>query len=108
MTDKLREAIKWAREQAACDSFTTSPPDARVRADMLRLLASDVESRLPRTKMVEVWRVEFTQYHLGKWTPLIATYETQTEAEKIAEAWRNSLGHCCIRVTGPHTQEVPA
>ncbi len=93
--EKLREAIKWARhtrQVLGCDN-----PNAATMA----LLADAAESTLPKTKMVEVWHVEYC--FSGR--PLVAVYTT----EEMARA--HELPHksyACIRVTGPHKQEVPA
>lgn len=63
---------------------------------------------LPKTKMVEVWRCEWViswggpdRLQLG-----CQSYWSRAEAEREAE--RLGPGAKCIRVTGPHQQEVPA
>ena len=92
--ENLRDAIKWARSHAAV--FGSVQPSYPL------LLADAAESTLLRTKMVEVWRVEFAHgsvphvYHFTK--------------EDEARSWERSPPHCysCIRVTGPHMQEIPA
>lgn len=56
----------------------------------------------PKTKTVEVWRVEFTEH--GR--PACWTCLSVEEAHSHAITARNANKQC-IRVTGPHTQEVP-
>lgn len=63
-----------------------------------------------RTKKVEVWRVEAakTDNEGAIWTPIVQAYATRADAE--AEALfmqRKKYHYACIRVTGPHQQEVP-
>jgi hypothetical protein len=58
----------------------------------------------PRSKQVEVWHVEYCN---GSVPRVDDPYISRMDAERGADAHRRS-GHQCIRVTGPHEQEVPA
>lgn len=60
---------------------------------------------LPKTKMVEHFRVEGWHSLSGPW---VACYSTKDAAECTAAAFRKAGAHSCIKVTGPHLQEVPA
>lgn len=62
------------------------------------------ESTLPKTKMVEVWRVEWAGF---TGLPQIEQFDSKTEADRYA-CMKSQMGRRCIRVTGPHQQEVPA
>jgi hypothetical protein len=58
----------------------------------------------PRTKEVEVWRVEFARH--GE--PQCLQYLDVGAAELNAASFRHQNHLSCIRVTGPHKQMVPA
>lgn len=71
----------------------------------------------PATKTVEVWRVEFARMgSSGEWLPDSTScghasgYFTRAQAEEEAAklAQEPSEEYACIRVTGPHKQDVPA
>jgi hypothetical protein len=66
---------------------------------------------LPRpTKTVEVWRVEYARKSGGEdyWTALIqGAFESKSSAEDEAGRLAGKPGYACVRVTGPHRQEVP-
>ena len=98
--DKLREAIKWGKR------VTDMSPSGW---DALRDLIAAAESTLPKTTMVEVWRVEYAYRHhvTGDWLAGQHTWPTQDGVEHHADKLRED-GAACIRVTGPHMQEVPA
>lgn len=99
--DKLREAIRLAGQYADIVESGQGFPGLP-SAESMRLLARAAESTLPKTKMVEVWRVESA--HEG--CPCLSQYTN----EQDARGWERSPPSCyaCIRVTGPHMQEVPA
>jgi hypothetical protein len=60
---------------------------------------------LPRTKMQEVWHVE---YVLGV-VPGASVCLTRDEAERWASQLRSDqMDHLCVRVTGPHLHEMPS
>lgn len=97
--DKLREAISRARKDAA-DRFHRS----LTSCDDLELLADAAESTLPKTKMVDVWRVEWA-------TSTGIVFAQHFTMENNAHIHARNLredGMDCIRVTGPHMQEIPA
>lgn len=102
-----REAIEAMRRQwLGPNHFVTADEGlaAVYRALRAHLLA---EQSKPATKTVEVWRVEYTFQR----EPRIQQFDTQQEASYKADCL--TLGdpnshHACIRVTGPHKQEVPA
>lgn len=92
--DKLREAIAWARD---------THPTCHWH-EMFTLLADAAESTLPQTKMVEVWHVEWAFMGAG----CVGGFSSRDAAQREAD-WLNAQDGCaCIRVTGPHQQEVPA
>ncbi len=98
--DKLREALQHVHRVFANQGGCT----VAVMADDLRILRDAAESTLPKTKMVEVWRVEFAGAAMG--LPYIEQDRTREEAEQQARK-RRSEGATCVKVTGPHMQEVP-
>ncbi len=63
----------------------------------------------PKTKEVEGYRVEYSKRFGGKWFPQImdVLYCDESAARMVAQHLTDQ-GLLCIRVTGPHKQEVPA
>lgn len=61
----------------------------------------------PATKTVQVWRVEGAVRGAERWIPGCCVYATEAEARRRALECELA-GWSCIRVTGPHEQEVPA
>lgn len=62
----------------------------------------------PKTKTVEVWRADYAVRIVGnEWLAKSYTASSRLEVEREME---NATGpdYACIRITGPHTQEVPA
>jgi hypothetical protein len=59
---------------------------------------------LPRTKMVEVWRAEYASNGL----PCVVQFETRGGADDWVQSVKGVAFVSCIKVTGPHQQEVPA
>lgn len=102
----LREAIRWARHDVdRIRGAATSMSPMRDVADLLVILADAAESTLPKTKEVEVWRVEYAHWN----GPRIAQVDTEGAAHSFAEHLRDAgRDHTCIHVTGPHKQTVPA
>jgi len=102
MTDheKLREALRFVRGlRAGWDS------------EKIDAVCDAAESTLPKTKMVAVYHVEYA--HRG--VPRVEAFEARHYAEGRAEELeanrdgsRELPAFACIRVTGPHQQEVPA
>jgi len=103
--DKLREAITEVRQRMAGNSMYVGNSIVLVR-DIEQVLAA-AESTLPKTKMVEVWHSEWCWRN----EPKIAVHFSQAAAIADADHLRRLNEKCewsCIRVTGPHQQEVPA
>ncbi len=97
--DKLREAIKEARQH-----WYPGTTGARILEPVL----AAAESTLPKTKMVEVWRVEWArQNSRDQWMPASVAFTSKAEADDFVVV-AQSAGHACIHITGPHQQEVPA
>lgn len=73
-------------------------------------------STLPKTKLVDVWRVEYAKIERGrgglgasKYDPCAITFTQHYEAQNRAASMRGSTDlFTCVHVTGPHKQEVPA
>jgi hypothetical protein len=65
----------------------------------------------PRTKEVEVWRVEYCRRGDAgtcDWLPVTRTFMNEQSARDTARDLESVPAlHACIRVTGPHKQEVP-
>ena len=63
----------------------------------------------PRTKTVEVWRVEFAckvdADANEAWLPVTRTFMNERSARDAAGDF--SGRYACIKVTGPHQQEIP-
>ena len=95
--DKLREAIKHVVGGVYFDH----------NCEQCRLVALAAEAHLatlPKTKMVEVWRTEYAEG--GK--PYAGQFHTKEDADHYARTLARWPKIACIRVTGPHMQEVPA
>jgi hypothetical protein len=59
---------------------------------------------LPNSEMVEVWHVE----HCARTgTPFVAVVKDSVIAEGRALSFREE-GYVCVRITGPHSHEVPS
>lgn len=102
--DKLREAIRVYRDRIASGAYNNAEFLAQSN-----LIAAAAESTLPKTRMVEVWRIEWAARHhvTGDWLAYCQCWSTKDGAEGFADR-RAAEGASCIRVTGPHMQEVPA
>lgn len=73
-----------------------------------RLVAEAAEAHLatlPKTKMVQTWHVEWAAANIPR---IDDPYLSREMAERGAEKRRTHGPGKCIRVTGPHQQEVPA
>lgn len=92
---KLREAIDHVRDDVSSRSCA--------RCQLVVAAATAHLETLPKTKMVEVWRVEFVG---SNGHPHANTYWTEADA-KESLTWLRGHSVSCIRVTGPHQQEVP-
>ena len=98
--DKLREAIDQIRLLA---QGRVSAMDGEHFSEAIELVCTAAKSTLPRTKTVEVWHVEWA---LGS-HPMIHLYLSEADARKNATLLAQEQHRTCIRVTGPHQQEVP-
>ncbi len=94
---ELREAIQMVK-QRACAGGVPVP----AMEEAMFLVACAAESTIPKT--VEVWRVEFAWLN-GE--ACIEQRRRRADAETLAGKRREG-GATCIRITGPHQQEVPA
>jgi hypothetical protein len=105
--EKLREAIDLVAEHLG----GWGPSDLRAAERLLVDAANAHLSTLPKTKEVEVWRVEFAgcvATALAEWRPMMRTFTDRVNAESMADSMRGDKSFACIRVTGPHKQTVPA
>jgi hypothetical protein len=72
------------------------------------------EAMKPKTKTAQVWRVEYvedtdvTPGRTRHWCPMVQNFDTEAGADRHAKNMREHHCYACIRVTGPHEQEVPA
>ena len=83
--------------------------DRNIAREAIRLYHNHLYRRLtrPKTKMVEVWRVEYSiKRSDGEWAAHSHNCDTWRHAEQSAENLRANAA--CIKVTGPHQQEIPA
>jgi hypothetical protein len=95
----LDAAIDIARDHAAKGHTVT------IRSREITLGASAG----PKTKTVEVWRVEYsTQRADGAWNSSCSQFNEKFDADREADFQGRHCGARCIKVTGPHQQEVPA
>lgn len=102
----LEEAIEWATTELA--TFMAVPAHNIQMARKAHCLVAAARAHLatlPRTKMVEVWHVEFVSADTGA----IYVNVHSTEEDAATEAAQRKIRKClCVRVTGPHQHEVPA
>ncbi len=81
--------------------WTTVPAEA---FKVVKAAARAHLETLPKTKMVEVWRVECAT---AGGEPIVWAYLQKADAEKQARGVEGATNFRCIRVTGPHQQCVP-
>jgi hypothetical protein len=63
----------------------------------------------PPTREVETWYVEYAIRGAHGWEPSCFILSSQADAERDAEIMRQPPdAFACVRVTGPHRQQVPA
>lgn len=113
---KLEEAIAYliGRDGSISGAHSREGGNYVKCLTMLGVLKEAAEAHLatlPKpTKMVEVWRCEWVQYEIPK--PFSQSEGSGEASKKWAEDHANYLRnyscYSCIRVTGPHQQEVPA
>lgn len=110
-TEKLREAIgrfTWLVEGSADDGdwvvCTWGQNGCKIDVRTWRAVVAAVESTLPKTRTVRVWRVMFA----GKnGLPYIEQRLCEEDARELAQQ-RIDEGGSLVNITGPHQQEVPA
>lgn len=95
---KLREAIAELR------LFARHWPDHDPSKARTLSVCDAAESTLPKTRMVEVWRVEYATNGV----PGIVSFVTRTGADDWVNGAKGLAYISCIRVTGPHQQSIPA
>lgn len=106
--DKLRKAIDGTELALAhLQAFRWDDAVREIRANDYRSVLAAARRTLPETKMVEVWRVEYCAQWPSEWHAETANRYTREKAEKFADELRSNPARTCIRVTGPHQQEVP-
>ncbi len=93
-----------ALEKAIATGERWQTADYRETAIILLDAARAHLATLPKTMMFSVWRVEYAQGGF----PYSASFHTRIEADRYEATVRNWGDTSCIRVTGPHQQEVPA
>jgi hypothetical protein len=71
---------------------------------ILRAAAEAHLAALPKTKMVEVWHVEWALND----QPMLHLHLSEADARASAKFIAGEEHRTCVRVTGPHQQEVPA
>lgn len=99
--NKLKEAVAYYDKMEGHDAWSFN----------LRLLIEHARDSLPKTKMVECWHLCFAKRrHVGAvWEPeVMPMWEGEAEARQEAANMEGDELYACIRVTGPHQQEVPA
>lgn len=109
-TEAERNASDRERLTAALARYDNIPKDWC--SDTKTIVAAarkhlDALPAAPKTKIVEVWHVEF--FNVSNRMPCVTVYTAQKDAESHADAYAHiGSTFACIRVTGPHRQEVPA
>jgi hypothetical protein len=101
---KVREAIRLLRAYFNNERGLTIPADEMTSREAMEVVTEVAERTLPRTKEVEVWHVE---YVLLPNLPAVNVYRTHREAQQLANGFKDPVAQC-VRVTGPHKQQVPA
>ena len=107
--EKLREALRSTEDAWSGDSYVKVP------YPQWFTIREAAESTLPKTKMETVWHVEWVYQRTpdSAREPRVSVLWTKESADLEALSLRESNSpdrphwHC-IRVTGPHQQEVPA
>ena len=103
----LERAIEWSEQKLAAYYCRTEDDSEAVRRTNVLIDAARAHlETLPKTKMVTVWRVEFAYCDGANWNARTATFKTEADARSAVKGHKGSAW-TCIRVTGPHLQEVP-
>ncbi len=102
---KLRKAIcsVLAAESGLLLCYNPAPGFLTLHREDVQILLEAAQLALPKTKMVEQWRVEFAQEKV----PYSASFHHESLAIAYAKTVRSWANTDCVRVTGPHQQEVP-
>lgn len=136
MTDEEREAMGWLESYAALDRTNVGRFAATLKAMLARPVMPEEPSQeivtlmfeawrkngmcaayyalyahlsAPKTKEVEVWRVEYAEASPDGYIPGCETHDSAADAESAARNFRMSIpAYECVHVTGPHLQTVPA
>lgn len=109
--DKLREALDQVEKSKKSYTGVLDPTTAYMGVWLRHFdtIMAAARSTLPKTKMVSVWRCEYSVLASAlNWAPCVFGYLTKEDADEAAARMSNNERYRCIRVTGPHQQEVPA
>ncbi len=60
-----------------------------------------------KTKMIPVYHVEYAQRLSDRWHPRVIPCRDAGEAEVQRKLRDGVQGYACVKVTGPHQQEMP-
>lgn len=108
---QLEEAIRILRGWWMHGSSATFDETDRRLIQTVCAAAEAHLATLPKTRMVEVWHVQWVErvHDADFWHPrLVGPFTDHAMAQGCADDLRDSKVRRCIRVTGPHQQEVPA
>ncbi len=100
MDENERKAVEWLHSW-----LDSAQNPAGRHADTLKAMLAR-----PKTKTVELWEIEFSARRTpsGPWEPDVMRMPGEKETDAEAALMRSLPEYSCIRVTGPHLQEVPA
>lgn len=75
-------------------------------------MSSDTPTKYARTATSEYWLISYAMYGTHgdgpmQWFPAATSSETEAGAHKHAKWLWGQINYDCIRVTGPHKQEIP-
>jgi hypothetical protein len=105
--------INRAELEEACEFFRRRLNENKPHHHHAAVLVDAAEAHLatlPKTKMVEVWHLEYARLQSeGYWAALVeGGFTTAQSAKREAERMGHDSKNACLCVTGPHQQEVPA
>ena len=60
------------------------------------------------TKTISTWHVEYALFAFGRWEPRIIPVRSHEEAVVAAKNRTDIEYYACVKITGPHQQEMPA
>ena len=58
-------------------------------------------------KSVSVWHVEYALFSAGRWEPRVIPVRSREEAVVAAKNREDVQYYACVKITGPHSQEMP-